>query len=63
MGNNVPKLTIYAPAPTTHRKCMMLDKIDDALSVFEELGIPGHEAAHHLTAFKAALMTVPTQET
>jgi hypothetical protein len=29
MGNDAPKLTIYAPAPTTHRKCMMLDKIDD----------------------------------
>ena len=41
----------------------MLDKIDDALSVFEELGIPGHEAAHHLIAFKAALMTVTTLET
>ena len=40
----------------------MLDKVDDALGVFQQLGIPGHEAAHHLQAFKAQLMKLPTRE-
>lgn len=62
MSDQTNPLTIYAPAPTTHQKCIMLDKVDDALGVFQQLGISGHEAAHHLQAFKAQLMKLPTRE-
>lgn len=56
-------LKIYRESPPTQDQLrVMLSRLDGAIGVFEELGIPGHEAAHALGAFRADLSAMVTEE-
>ena len=54
----MPKLTLYAPHPTNRRVIEMIAETDQVLTAFKELGIPGHEAAYSLEAFRRELRSL-----
>lgn len=52
------KLTLYPPHPINRDDVLkMVATLDDAIGVFRDLGLPGHELCHGLHSFRKDLLT------